>query len=256
MNRAAILMYHIVDRPQSAQEAKYCCPPQVFEEHVRYIAESGRAVGLPELIAALQGEGNCPSDAVAITFDDGFAATFENAMPVLERYRMPTTMFLVSNRIGGHNDWMTSNGFPRRELMTREQVLSMRDAGVTLGSHTRSHPRLTEVDSARLGDEIAGSKADLEDLLGQEVGYFAYPFGLFDEAGRACVEGAGYRAACSTRSGFNSAQVGRFELRRVEVFGWDTVWRLRQKLKFGRNEASLTYPLQYYAGRLRTRLGL
>jgi peptidoglycan/xylan/chitin deacetylase (PgdA/CDA1 family) len=256
MNRAAILMYHIVDRPRSEREAKYCCPPEVFEQHMGHLSASGRAVGLPELVAALQGEGDCPADAVAVTFDDGFAATFENAMSVLERHRVPATMFLVSGRIGSHNDWMTANGFPRRDLVTRAQVLAMRDAGVTLGSHTRTHPRLTAVSAPRLADEIAGSKADLEDVLGREVGYFAYPFGLLDETARAAVERAGYRAACSTRSGFNGTQVGHFELRRIEVFGWDSVWRLRQKLKFGRNDASLTYPLQYYAGRLRARLGL
>jgi len=255
MNRAAILMYHIVDRAQSEREAKYCCTPEAFERHMRYLSASGRAVALPDLVAALRGDGDCPADAVAVTFDDGFATTFENALPVLAHYRVPATVFLVSGRIGGHNDWMTAKGSPRRELMTREQILALRDAGVTLGSHTRGHPRLPEVPAARVREEIAGSKADLEDLLGQEVGYFAYPFGLFDDNARAAVEQAGYRAACSTRSGFNDGRVDRFQLRRIEAFGWDSVWRLRQKLKFGRNEASLAYPLRYYAGRLRARLG-
>lgn len=255
MNRATILMYHIVDTPKAASEAKYCCPAAVFERHMRDLAASGRAVGLPQLLDALDGRGDCPNDAVAVTFDDGFAVTHDQALPILVRHGIPATMFLVSDRVAGHNDWMTGRGFPRRELMSREQMLEMGRAGITLGSHTRNHARLREADAGALEDEIAGSKRILEDLLGQEVAYFAYPFGQYNEAGRDMVEQAGYRAACSTRSGFNNAAVDRFQLRRIEMFGTDTPWRFRQKLQYGRNESSLLFPLQYYAGRLLSRLG-
>lgn len=255
MNRATILMYHIIDTPQAASEAKYCCPAAVFERHMRYLAESGRAVGLPQLLDALDGRGACPNDAVAVTFDDGFSVTHEQALPILLRHQVPATMFLLSNRVAGHNDWMTPRGFPRRELMSLEQMREMSRAGITLGSHTRNHARLREVDAAVLEDEIAGSKAELEDLLGQEMAYFAYPFGQYNPAGRDMVEKAGYRAACSTRSGFNNSTVDRYQLRRIEVFGTDSLWRFRQKLTYGSNESGLLFPLQYYAGRLRSRIG-
>jgi peptidoglycan/xylan/chitin deacetylase (PgdA/CDA1 family) len=249
-------MYHIVDTPQAATEAKYCCPPAMFERHMRALAESGRAVGLPQLLDALDGRGACPDDAIAVTFDDGFRVTHEQALPILLRHAIPATMFLVSDRVAGNNDWMTPRGFPRRELMTREQMLEMGRAGITLGSHTRSHARLREAGATALENEIVGSKAELEDLLGKEVAYFAYPFGQYTEAGRDLVERAGYRAACSTRSGFNNSAVDRYQLRRIEVFGSDVPWRFWQKLRYGRNESSLLFPVQYYAGRLRGRLGL
>jgi peptidoglycan/xylan/chitin deacetylase (PgdA/CDA1 family) len=254
MNRATILMYHIIDRPKAASEAKYCCPPEVFDRHMAYLAASGRAVGLQQLLDALDGRGTCPNDAVAVTFDDGFRVTHELALPILQRHGITATMFLVSDRVAGHNDWMTSRGFPERALMSRDQMLEMGAAGVTLGSHTRHHARLREADAATLKDEIAGSKAELEDLLGREIGYFAYPYGQYNEAGRDMVEQAGYRAACTTRSGFNNPSVDRFQLRRIEVFGSDVPWRFRQKLTYGRNESSLTFPLRYYADRLLSRL--
>lgn len=256
MKRATILMYHIIDRPQAASEAKYCCPPEVFERHMAWLAASGRAVGLPQLVDALAGRGTCPDDAVAVTFDDGFRVTHENALPILQRHGVTATMFLVSDRVAGDNDWMTARGFPRRELMSRAQMLDMAAAGITLGSHTRHHARLREVDAAALEDEIAGSKAELETLLGQEIAYFAYPYGQYTEAGRDMAEKAGYRAACSTRSGFNNPEVDRFQLRRIEVFGTDAMWRFRQKLTYGRNESGLTFPLRYYADRLLARLGI
>ena len=75
-------------------------------------------------------------------------------------------------------------------------------------------------------------------MLGLPCRHFAYPYGLFDEDARLAVEEAGYRSACSVRSGFNGPGVDRFLLRRIEVFGTDTLWRFRQKLRFGANEVS------------------
>lgn len=254
MSRLTILMYHIIDRPRSATEAKYCCPPALFERQMRYLADSGRAVPLAAVADAVRGKGTCPRDAVAVTFDDGFRATHEAALPILRKYAVPATMFVVSGKVGGGNDWMSSRGFPQRELMSRDEILAMRDAGIGIGSHTRSHPRLPELAADQLEHEIAGSKADLERLLGAPVRHFAYPFGLFGEAARTVVEAAGYEAAVSVRSGFNGAGVNPFELRRIEVYAGDSEWRFRQKLAYGTNEASLALPLKYYAGRLRARL--
>ena len=256
MIRATLLMYHIVDRPLSDQEARYCCAPDLFERHMRHLADSGCAIGLDDFRRALNAEQDLPADAVAVTFDDGFAATFEHALPVLQRYRIPATMFVVSGRIGGCNDWMMPRGFPQRALMNERQILGMRDAGVTIGSHTRTHPRLPGMTRERLTEEIGGSRNDLEILLAQDVRDFAYPFGAYDETARQAVQAAGYRTACSTRAGFNNTDARCYELRRTEVYGWDSMWRFRQKLKYGRNESSVTFPLAYYAGRARARLSL
>jgi hypothetical protein len=88
------------------------------------------------------------------------------------------------------------------------------------------------------------------------VAHFAYPFGLFDERAVEAVEGAGYRTACSTRAGFNRHDEDRFLLRRIDVYGGDSLRRFRQKMRFGTNDASLTYPFRYYARRLGERMRL
>ena len=254
--RAAILMYHIVGEPLSAREARYCCSPERFEVHMRHLADAGtKLLTLDEIADALDGRVDWPADSVAVTFDDGFADTFVNALPVLARYRIPATMFALSDRIGASNDWMTARGSPVRSLMTATQLREMVAAGVTVGSHTRTHPRLPELDARAKRDEIRGSKARLEDLLGCEVENFAYPYGLFDEDARQAVEEAGYRSACSVRTGFNGPGVDRFLLRRIEVYGSDTLWQFRQKLRFGANDVSRFYPIRYYAGRISARLG-
>jgi peptidoglycan/xylan/chitin deacetylase (PgdA/CDA1 family) len=256
MTRIAILMYHIIAEPLSAQEARYCCSPARFEAHMRHLAKTGTAIlAMDEIADRMDGRGDWPDGGVAVTFDDGFADTFVNAMPVLERYRIPATMYAVSDRVGASNDWMSARGFPARPLMSAAQLSEMAAAGVTIGSHTRTHPRLPELDAKAKREEIRGSKVRLEDLLGRGVTNFAYPYGLFDEDARHAVAEAGYRSACSVRTGFNGPEVDRFLLRRIEVYGSDTPWRFRQKLKFGANDVSRFYPIRYYAGRISARLG-
>ena len=255
MSRVAILMYHIVADPLSAQEARYCCPTARFEAHMRHLAgSSAKLITLDEVADALDGRTTWPAGGVAVTFDDGFADTFVNAVPILARYRIPATMFALSDRIGARNDWMSARGFPARPLMSATQLREMVAAGIGVGSHTRTHPRLPELDARAKRDEIRGSKARLEDLLGCSVTSFAYPYGLFDDDARQAVEEAGYRSACSVRTGFNGPGVDRFLLRRIEVYGSDTPWRLRQKLRFGANDVSPFYPIRYYAGRIAARL--
>lgn len=256
MNRVIVLMYHIVAEPLSAQEGRYCCTPERFEAHMRHLAQSQlHLVSLDALADAMDGRAAWPVDGVAVTFDDGFADTYANATPVLARYRIPATMFALSGHVGGTNRWMSTRGFPERSLMSAQQLRDMAAAGIGIGSHTRTHPHLPTLDAVAKRDEIRGSKQDLEDLLGRAVTSFAYPYGHLDDDARLAVEEAGYRSACSVRTGFNGPGVDRFLLRRIEVFGTDSVGQLRQKLKFGANDVSALYPIRYYAGRVASRLG-
>jgi peptidoglycan/xylan/chitin deacetylase (PgdA/CDA1 family) len=256
MKRLVILMYHIVAEPDSSQEARYCCPPRRFEAQMRYLGEAGiRLLTLDEIADALERRAEWPDGGVAVTFDDGFADTFTNALPLLSRYRVPATMFAVSDFIGASNDWMSARGFPKRRLMSGPELKEMSTAGVAIGSHTRTHPRLPELDAEAKRGEIRGSKARLEEVLGRSVTAFAYPYGQFDDDARRAVEEAGYRIACSASSGFNGPDADRYLLRRIEVFGSDNLWQFRQKLKFGANEVSNFYALRYYAGRIFARLG-
>jgi len=257
MTRVVVLMYHIVAEPLSTSEARYCCAPQRFEAQMRHLRECGaRLLSLEELADAFDARSPWPEAGIVVTFDDGFADTFTNALPVLARYRIPATMFAVVDREGANNDWMSNRGFPQRALMSAGQLREMQAAGIAIGSHTRTHPRLPELGSAAKRDEIHGSKVRLEEIIGRSVAAFAYPYGLFDGDSRLAVENAGYRVACSTRAGFNGQDADRYLLRRVEIYGQDSLWQFRQKLKFGANDVSTFYPVRYYAGRIASRLGL
>jgi len=248
-------MYHAVAEALSPRERRYACPPERFARHMRALRGWGRTlVGLRDVEAHLAGERPLPEGAVAITFDDGFADNCEQALPTLRELAIPATVFLVSGALDGHNEWMRRQGYPARPMLTWEQARSMAAAGVELGAHTVTHPRLPELGRAAARREIEHSKRDIEDRTGVAVRYFAYPFGLFDQATRELVEEAGFALACSTRPGFNTRETDRFLLRRIEVAGSDSVHRLKQKLTFGTTEVGALTPARYYLGRLRRRL--
>jgi peptidoglycan/xylan/chitin deacetylase (PgdA/CDA1 family) len=257
MSRVVILMYHQVDTPCSDREQRFCTPPAEFRRQMAWLKRVGyRAVGMEDIVAHVAGASRLSDPAVHITFDDGFVGVLEHALPALKEHGIPATLFAVPGRAGGTNDWMWRRDFPRRALLSPAQLRLLAEEGMTVGSHTRTHARLPELPPQEAQAEIAGSKAELEDLLGREVAHFAYPYGLFDAAVRDGVASAGYRSACSTRSGFNRPGEDCFLLRRIDIFGTDRLWQFRQKLQYGANEASRLRPLTYYAGRAAARLGL
>jgi peptidoglycan/xylan/chitin deacetylase (PgdA/CDA1 family) len=151
---------------------------------------------------------------------------------------------------------MHTREYPKRRLMTLEQLKDIHQRGVCLGTHTRSHACLPELNQAQLDTEIRDSKADLEAAIGDTVQHFAYPFGQYNEAARNTVEAAGYATACSTRSGFNRADVDPFQLRRIEVYGSDSLARFQKKLRFGVNDMPWYFTPRYYLKRVGQKLGL
>ena len=256
MSRVLVLMYHQVDTPLSAEEQRFCLPPGEFAAQMRWLVDAGyRGADLDAVADHVAGRAPLPAKSVHVTFDDGFVGVLEHALPVLEACGLPATLFALPRRIGATNDWMHRRGFPRRALLSRAQLELLAAEGVTIGSHTCTHARLPELapDAARA--EIVDSKRELEDLLGRAVDHFAYPYGLFDDGVRDAVVAAGYRSACSTRSGFNRPGEDPFLIRRLDIAGTDRLWQFRQKVRLGSHDARPLQPLRYYASRLAARLG-
>jgi peptidoglycan/xylan/chitin deacetylase (PgdA/CDA1 family) len=71
----------------------------------------------------------------------------------------------------------------------------------------------------------------IADLLGYDAKTFAYPFGQFNETVKQCVMRHGYKAACSTLNGFNTARTDRFELRRLVIRAEDDMQEFQRKVR-------------------------
>ncbi len=252
-----VLMYHRVGEARNDWERKYCVAPRRFEAQMRALRRAGHVgIAIDDFVAWLEGGQAAPSGSVVITFDDGFRGVREHALPVLERMGWPCTIFLVSDLIGASDVWTRAQNpsgatYP---LLDAGEIHDMQQRGVSFHSHTRSHASLPTLDDAALLDELTGSRERLAELLGRDVHYLAYPFGHVDDRVRRATHAAGYRAAFSTRPGFNRRDVDRHSIRRIDVFGTDTPAMLLRKVRMGCNDGTLASSLRYYAGRAAHRL--
>jgi peptidoglycan/xylan/chitin deacetylase (PgdA/CDA1 family) len=183
-----------------------------------------RTISFEELLRLRRGNVLPPARSIVVTFDDGYVDNTALAAPVLERLGIPVTIFLVSGT-DGRSSWNVRDSLARRRLLTLPAATKVRSRLLGFGAHTRTHPRLTEVDATALESEVAGSKRDLEEAFGEEVVGFAYPYGKHDERVRAEVARAGFLGACTVEEGRNRPATDDYRLRRVEIYGTDSFLR-------------------------------
>ncbi len=232
-----ILMYHMIATPENAAEARFCRTPEMFRKDLEQIRVTGyQVISLATVLDGIAGRVELPDKAVAITFDDGVACSYENALPILQEFGCPASVFVVSSLAGGYNDWCGVFGFSRRRMLTNCEIRALAESSVDIGSHTANHLWLGKIDKTVVTKEVRDSKAVLEDILGREVPHFAYPFGSWNPMVRNAVIEAGYMGACSTMSGKNLGGTDPYLLRRSEIKGSDAPWQFRLKLKFATNE--------------------
>ena len=180
----AILTYHSIDESGSAISV----PPDVFSEHVRWMSRSDvRVLTLDDLLA--QGS-NDPTDAVAITFDDGFM-NFAEAGARLTGHGLPVTLFVVTAHVGGTNAWggRADPGIPTLPLLGWPELEQLVAGGVAVGAHTRTHTRLTALPSAAVEDEMDRCLEELRARLGVDPGMAAGA--RRGSVGQAAAPGAG-----------------------------------------------------------------
>lgn len=255
MNRCVVLMYHVVDEPRSDGEARFCCLPDQFRSQMRYLVDSGWAViPLAQLSDGIRHRNRLPGRSVVITLDDGTACAAETALPILAEMGLTATVFVVSDLLGGYNEWMAAEGYPRRRMLSVTQLRELQSAGMDIGSHTAHHVRMTQATLDVGRGEAVDSKARLEDLLGEPVRYFAYPYGDWNAEVRGVVLDAGYEAACSVNMGKNDSRSDPYALKRVEVMGGDSLWQFRLKLLSGTHDMPPWSVPRSLAGRTLRRL--
>ena len=230
--RVPILAYHgIGTAPPATTHRGLYLAPEKFRRQLRVLAAHGyRGVSMSEGFAHLLGE---RSDKVAIlTFDDGYADNLDAAAPLLREHGFGATCYLVADRIGGFNAWDSELLGVRKPLMGLDGIRDWIAMGMAVGSHTRTHPRLTRLSRAQMREEVVGSKAALEDRLGIPIDHFCYPYGDYDEACVDAVREAGYVTAVTVdrgrvRRGDRLAalpRVGNSGKRSQRVFEARTLW--------------------------------
>ena len=225
-------MYHRLGevRRDSIVPGHYVAPT-LFERQLRLLRALGmESISLATMRAGLQGEATLPKRPVVLTFDDGYESFWELGMPRLRTYGTTATVFLVSNLIGGKNEWDLAKGDVEERLMSREQILQAASEGIEFGAHTRRHADLAQIGLAEAEREIAGSKEDLEAWIDRSVDFFCYPYGAQTPEVRALVARTGYLGATGTRLHGNGPDSDPYLWGRINVRYDHTPFRLLRRL--------------------------
>ena len=202
-----ILMYHQIDEPppRGTPLRGLVVRPSTFARQMRMLKLLGyRGVSMHDLEPYLSGVKQ--GRVVGITFDDGYQNNLIHALPELSQSGFTATCYGLSAMMGGTNSWDLGLVAGKR-LMTLSDWHQWVDAGMDVGSHTRTHAK----------DQIASSKRELEHLLGCEVRHFCYPYGSYFIEHCAMVREAGYVTATTIRRGRNPAGADPYQLRRIMV---------------------------------------
>lgn len=129
---------------------------------------------------------------VSVTFDDGWTSQFSNALPILNKYGLKATFYIISGELTDQPDYMTGS-----------QVNNLYLQGMEIGSHTVSHVDLTQATQASLVNQMSQSQTTLQNLIGASVTSFAYPYGAYN-ANTIAVGKQYYQSQRSVNSGYNT----------------------------------------------------
>jgi peptidoglycan/xylan/chitin deacetylase (PgdA/CDA1 family) len=211
-----ILCYHSVEPEWPSPLA---VEPDAFAQQAAWLRRRRRVLPLREAVTRLDRAGRLPRGTAAVTFDDGFAALHEHALPVLARERVPATVFLVAQTLspqGQEVDWVDTPGTAPLTTLTLDQVLEMQDAGVDFQSHSWAHADLRGLTRAECVRDLTDSRELLSELLGRPVTLLAYPRGLHDAKVREAAALAGYTHAFALPE--TAEEPGDYAIPRVGVY--------------------------------------
>jgi peptidoglycan/xylan/chitin deacetylase (PgdA/CDA1 family) len=213
--RLPILTYHSIDRTGSIISTS----PEKFKNQMQLLQElSFQVISLGEVAACLSRGLPLPSRSLVITFDDGFKSVYHEAFQVLRKMGFPATVFIVPEYCGRNNQWPGQlKMIPALDLLDWNEVLEMAGQGIEFGAHTQNHSDLSKLSFDRAVGEIKESKSIIQDHLGREVRYFAYPYGKWTRKIQEFV-GREFSAACSTELGFVTSRSDSFCLPRIDMY--------------------------------------
>lgn len=213
-----VLNYHRVDnRDDNPSTLKVAD----FEAQIKFLVDSGYSFVMPEqLVDARQNGKPLPKNPVVICFDDGHDDIYRNVFPVLQKYNVRATVFIVTDHIG------------MKDFLSWEQVRQLQAGGfVDFESHTMSYKDLTRLKGDKLWDQIYGAKQAIEWALKKPSQFISFPEGKYTVAAEETAKELGYRAGFIEDYGLTSRRDDGFVLTRIPVQGSNSQTLLRFQLR-------------------------
>jgi len=183
-----VLVYHSISTPREPMLADIDISPARFQQQLQWLARTGRVVRLEETLKRASGR------AIGITFDDGYRDNLTVALPLLEKFNLPMTLFVVAG-------FVDSDGY-----LSEEELREIsRHPLITIGAHGLWHRHFNRISFDEARFELKESRRLLEETIGKRVDLMAWPYGECNDALEELAGECGYRAGWSVWKGTNSA---------------------------------------------------
>lgn len=206
-NIAVALTYHRIN--DNNETPDIMVSTKNFERQMAYLKKYFDIVPIDEIVNICINNKRLRRDTAAVTFDDGYKDNFTDAYPILKKYNVPALIFVAITYINESNK------------LSSDEIKAVQKGHITFGAHTITHKALAALDRESAFLEVSGSKSYLEQILQEEVKYFAYPYGKrgrdFTDETMQIVKDAGYKAAFATDNGFINGASNLFALNRIGV---------------------------------------
>lgn len=240
MTSLPVFMYHHVN-PHKGDMVTVT--PDVFEAQMRFLAEKGyKTLNIDELVKFGGGDISLKEKAVAVTFDDGYLDNYVYAFPVLKKYNIKATIFIVTdwveeaslNAVSSQESEVKSQemiipshregkelrvkGQTHKVIVNWDIIREMQDGGlIEFYSHTMSHRKCAELSDEELANELKDSKNIIEARLNKQCPYLCWPKGSYKEDSIGMAKKAGYTALFTTKRGTLKKGSDMFSIERIAV---------------------------------------
>ncbi|WP_426449016.1 polysaccharide deacetylase family protein [Paenibacillus sp. S-38] len=195
--------------------------PEKFEEQMTHLAENGyTALTLRQFTDIMEGRETAPEKPVLLTFDDGYANNYTEALPVLSRLGLNATLF-VSPEVSATDPY----------FLTWDQIREMHEAGWDIQPHGMTHPHLPRLSAAKQEAELTEAKRLIEEQLGTTADVFCYPYGEYNRTTLRLLKKAGYRYAFTIEQGVTLSSQDPLRLTRIFVNGEESFETWQNKLE-------------------------
>jgi peptidoglycan/xylan/chitin deacetylase (PgdA/CDA1 family) len=212
---APIIMYHSVGESPTC---RYNMSLKAFEKQIDFLASNFRCIRLRDVLQELNpfstDSGLIP---VAISFDDAYRSLLTHAHPIMQKHRIPYTVFVPTGFIGRYASWRVDDHLP---LLSVQELMELKDSGLAdFGSHTVNHRRMASLNEEEMVKEASVSMKYLCELLQVDsIDMFAYPHGGpsdYSKLTTHVLRKSGYNLAVTSRTGSMNSYRCRFVLRRM-----------------------------------------
>ena len=204
-NYASFIMYH---RFGDSRYPSTNIKKEQFLKHINeLIKPKYNVISIEKAYLAINNIEPTKDRSVVITIDDAYSSVYKYAWPVFKKYSLPFTLFVstdvIDNKTPGYMNW--------------EQIRTLRDNGVTIGSQTKSHPHMFKLKKDKIIEELSISNKRFIDEIGSAPKFFAYPYGEYNLEVLEQVKLHGFVAAFGQHSGVAHKSLGMYELPRFAM---------------------------------------